>query len=309
MTLLAPYLHLLAARAEWLVLVVPAAALLGDALGRRDMQAIGARGQRFLATLQRKLDRPARGIATLVYRGIIALTLLLIPAVIAGILLERPLPWVQGAKALLLILWFGHGFATYRVLNLWQRARRGTLPLELPGLHFLFADTHAVLRHLVLTQTERFATAIVGASVWYLIGGMPTMLVYLTAATAARHYRTPAFGWAARALFGLLDALPRALTLLVMLLAALFTPQTHPIAACRARSWPAFTARLLGVSLGGRTPAGDQPWVGTGTPKLTALHLRRLLQLLLVATILLTLLYAAPHIHELLISQPKTGFA
>jgi adenosylcobinamide-phosphate synthase len=291
--------HLLAlflARAAWLAPLLFLAFLLGEYPARfTGLDALLTRMQSWLAALTRKLNRRQRGTAALVYRGMVVLVLAVIPAVALGWLLARPMPWMQLLAMLIVAALYGRAFATFRLLRLWHRARRGTLPLELPGGDFLFPDTHAVLRYTIATSARAFATGIVGASFWFVLGGMPLMFAYLAIAALHAQLRSPAFGWAAHALFRLLDAIPSMLSTLLLTLAALFTPRTRPLAARRARSREGVVAHLLDLSLGGPMPEGNAPWVGTGTPKLNEAHLLRWILLRLVASFLLLLCLIAPN--------------
>lgn len=292
MALLEQFIPLLAARAQWLAPLLLLGFLLGEMLARFcGFNALINRMHRLLTTLARKLNRSHRGAAKLVYRGMLLVGCALIPALLLGLALAQAQhhPWATLATDTLMIALYGRAAATFSLLDTWRRARRGALPLELPGGDFLFADTHAVLRTTIATRAEAFATGIVGTSIWYVLGGWPTTLAYLTLTALHRADNSPGFGWAARSLFRLMDALPRLLSLLLLTLAALFTPRTRPFAAARARSFTEALARLLHVSLGGPGPGGTAPWVGTGTAKLTAGHLLRWMVLSAIATFLLLL--------------------
>ena len=299
------YLQLMASRAELLTLVMVGAYGVGEFLARGPLHAMLARGTRVVERLGHKLGREHRGAATLVYRGMVAVFMLLIPAMLLGAITASaaPLPPALGMLVTVLVLaaWFGHGFATHRMVQRWRQSRTSGLPLEYPGLDYLFADSHAVIRYSVSARMEAFAVSIVGGGFWFLLGGLPLMAAYLTLAAAASAYRQRvAFGWAARSLFGLMDVLPRILSLILLRLASLFTPHTHPLAGLGSGRFTTQIARMLGVALGGPGPGGDAPWVGTGTARLTPTHLGRALALMGVASLLLCLLLASPNIFKLL---------
>lgn len=296
----ASYIALLTTRAEALSLVLVAGYGVGSLIAAGPFTAWMQRLQQLVAQLGTRLDKPNRGIATLVYRGIIAVLMLLIPAIAFAALLMQPLPWLKPVVAFMGVAWFGHCFQTLPTLRIWRLATAGKLPLEINEVDYLFADTHGVIRHLIRARLDAFAIGIVGASLWYLGGGLIAAALYLTLGTAARQFRPTAFGWAARSLFALLDVVPRFLARTTLALAALFTAGARPLHAIAARSWPLFIARLMDVSLGGYSPAGDLPWVGDGTPKPTHTDLRRLLTLTLAATALLVLALNASYIYNLL---------
>ena len=195
----------------------------------------------------------------------------------------------------------GRAFASLRLMHSLKRAHDETLPLELPGLDFLFADGHAVLRYLVLTSGEQFAVGVVGACFWYVIGGLPLMLPYLALAALAVQYRGMAFGWASRSLFSIVDAIPRVIAVALLALAGLFVPKAHPFRALwRASSFQSFLSYLLHVSLGGTLPGRELPWTGEGTAKLLPHHLMRAMLLRVVAAVLLILALSAQDIVKLL---------
>lgn len=285
------------------MLVLLVAFVLGEWPARMTrLEVLFAKGTQIAATLKRKLDRSKRGVATVVWRGIIAVIVLIVPVLAIGIALSQPAPWLPYVTGLVLIAWFGQAFATYGGWSLWHRARADKTPLELPRLKYLFADSHAVLRYSIETQADRFATGVVGASCWYVLGGMPLMLVYLALASAAAQFTSPAFGWAARNVFAAVDAIPRLMSRLLFSLAGCLTPHAHPLKALVAGNWRLFVANLVGGTLGGPMPGGEQPWVGGGTARLTPQHLRTMLVIQLVASILLLLLVASPVAAKLLIN-------
>lgn len=247
--------------------------------------------------LRLKLNRADRSIATRLYRGMIATGMFVVPALICGLVLQQIAP----LGLLLLVAVFGRGFQSSHLLRVWRQAKAGSLPLELPGLSFLFADSHAVLRYLVLSSAERFATHVVGISFWYLIGGLPFAVFYLVLAEIRPVYAVPVFGWAASSLFRLFHFIPALLATLFLTFGAWFTPRTKPLAVVPARSYLNAVSRLLHVSLGGTLPERELPWEGVGTPKLLPEHLARWLLLRLSASVLLVMALAAPKVVNLLI--------
>jgi cobalamin biosynthesis protein CobD/CbiB len=244
-------------------------------------------GRTRVLRLSNKLNREQRSPATLVYRGIVALLMLLLPACIVGLALATPALWSQLVIMLSMVLWFGYCFAATSTLALWQSARANRLALELPHLDFLFADGHAVIRYVIALRMEAFAVGIVGAGCWYVVSGWMGMALYLTLAAANAAYgQSLAFGWAARSLFRLADFLPRAISRILIAVAALATPHCRPVASILASSWRKAVAKTLCISLGGVGPHGAEPWMGSGKARLTHQHLRRTLYLLGVATLL-----------------------
>lgn len=292
MQLLEYFSALIAMRAEnaWVALV--AAMALGWLVQRLLPLGWTLRRSHALArALGRKLNRPRRDVATRAWRGVIALFMLLIPAIVFGFLLDRILP------AALLFMIFSAALQERQMAMLWRQARQKTPVLQYPGLPHRFADSHAVWRYAIADHAARFTLGVAGATFWYLLAGGAGALGYLALALAAAHY-TPrreenrAFGGVAAALFTAAHALPCRLALLLWFLAALFVPGTAPRRALRHGLAPSRgLADLLDVALGGAMPGlhGVQsvPWVGDGTPKLTATHLNRWGMLWFISLILL----------------------
>ena len=288
---------LLIARAETLVPLVVLGFLFGDYVARfSGVEWLIAANARLATRLERKLNRPNRSVATRIYRGMIALGLMLLPTAALAVLLAQDNPISQWLSLLLTVVLFGHGFSLFRQYRLWEQAQHHILALELPGRNFLFADSHAVLRYLIFAGSTRFAVYVLGASLWYVLGGLPAMLLYLTIGETARHHRGQVFGWAAGGLFKLLDLLPRFLTFTLFTLGGLFVPGARPWAVRRARKFHGFFAYLIGVSIGGTLPERELPWAGEGTPKVIPTHLARWLLLEVSATVLLILILSGHHI-------------
>jgi len=130
-------------------------------------------------------------------------------------------------------------------------------------------DGPAVARAAIESAAENFSDAVVAPAFWFLLGGLPGLLLYKITNTADSMvgYRTPRhaeFGWAAARLDDLLNLVPARLTALII--AALGGHlRDWPAIAAEARrhrspnaGWPeAATARALGVALAGpRSYAG-----------------------------------------------------
>jgi cobalamin biosynthesis protein CobD/CbiB len=253
-----------------------------------------------IATLNAKLNRPQRSTATRLYRGMVALAMLLVPALVTGLLLMRPVEWIQLLETLLLIALFGEAVRPHSLWRQHREATRKRLTLQSVRPAYLFADTHALLRYRIVEMGERFATGIVGSSFYFLLADMPGLLLYLGLAAAARCYSPAiegnrAFGWAAASLFRIANLPPRILACFLLWVAAWFTPLTRPLstlrhAATAAHCFYGWLAYLLNLSLGGLipTPAGEVAlrWYGDGNPKALAADESRALQLVAVAILL-----------------------
>ena len=281
-----------AERAVYLVPILTLAVMVGEPLAKLlRFPALRLAIGDIIASLNRKLNRTKRSTATRLYRGMAALVMLLVPTLILAVLLMRPDGWVQLLTVILLVALFGELLRPYQLLRQRRAAKAGKLTLQSAEPHFLFPDTHALLRYTILCAADR-VTLLIGASLYFLAFSIAGLLCYLMLAGAARYYAPAhtgnrAFGWAAHALFSLVNILPRAIAAVLNWLAALFTPRTQPFTALRhpraARYTHGWMAMLLNLSLGGPIPtaAGPAtlPWIGRGTPKPEAIHLTRALQL------------------------------
>lgn len=296
------YLELAESRAQALAALLAIGWLVGEFLARGPFTRLLGTLTRLTARLGHKLDRENRGIARRLYRGIVAVGMLLIPAIALSALLAQHQPWRQLLVALLFIAGFGHACATYSFLGMLRRARAGKLPLEMPGLDYLFADSHGVIRALIAARFQAFAMGIVGLSFWYVAAGLIGAGIYLTLAAAHTAYRERlAFGWAARTLFALMHAPPLLVARSLLFVGALLTPGCKPFAGLAERAWLASVASTLGLSLGGPGPLGDQPWLGNGTARAEASHLGRAMHLWFASAVLLVLLLAHQEAYKILI--------
>lgn len=292
------YVNGISLRAGVLAAMLIAGFTIGAWLATGLFARVTAKLDQLVRELGKRLDRENRGIATLIYRGIAALLMLIIPALLVAALVHY-VPNTQTLAALIAVLWFGRCFDTFTVFRAWRSARDGKLKLELGD--YLFADTHGVIRHHIRARLDAFALGIIGAGFWYLVAGVAGGLVYLAVAAGARHFTRPIFGWAARHSFTLMDFMPRFFTRIFLILAAFFAPGARPFRSMFAPRWNLFTARLMNVSLGGPSPSGEQPWVGSGTPRPGPEALGRLFLLQLSATTLLLLALHGEELYKMLI--------
>jgi cobalamin biosynthesis protein CobD/CbiB len=290
----ATLLSLLTARAMQLFIALALAMPLGWAATRllRTELLVDTISRAALA-LGRKLNKRKRDAATLAWRGVIVTAAFVLPAMVLGA--------VIGAHWLLLLVIFAFALDAGPMLQRWRQAKAGKLPLSITRPNYLFPDQHGLLRYQILTHSRYFAVGVVGVAFWSLLLGGAGALGYLALALTASHYATEhddnlAFGGVATRLFAGVDAVPRALCALLLVLAALFVPGSSPRRGMQhaLASWPHFIASLLGIALGGPIPLARRhyqlPWVGTGTAKLEAPHLARWLAIWGVAWLMLLVL-------------------
>jgi adenosylcobinamide-phosphate synthase len=169
-------------------------------------------------------------------------------------------------------------------------------------------DEHGVARAAIESLAENFADAVVAPVFWYVLLGLPGLLLYKTVNTldSMVGYRTDkyrAFGMASARLDDLMTLVPARLAGLMLALAAPFVPRGRPVEALftmlrdarHHRSpnsgWPeAAAAGALGLALGGprRYPglAVEEKWIGRGRARAVVADIHRALHLFTVACVL-----------------------
>jgi adenosylcobinamide-phosphate synthase len=163
-----------------------------------------------------------------------------------------------------------------------------------------------VARASIESLAENFADGVVAPVFWYLLLGLPGLLVYKTVNTmdSMIGYRTPrhgAFGMVAARLDDVLNYVPARIAAVMIVVASLFVPRGRPMSALRVMArdggkhrspnagWPeAAMAGGIGVALAGpRSYDGaveDEPWVGGEfSAQIGSADIRRALYLFVVA--------------------------
>ncbi len=256
-----------------------------------------------------ELDRAIRG--TLVVIFMVALT----GAIGTGIMwltLHVPYGWALELVVLVSLL---------ASRNLYDAVARVAQGLELGGLeggrdavrHIVGRDPKSldapgVARAAIESLAENFSDAVAAPVFWYVLLGLPGILVYKTVNTldSMIGHRTPkhrAFGFTAARLDDALNAIPARLSALIFAGAAVFVPTARPSAALKTAmrdakkhrsfnaGWPeAAVAGALGLALAGpRLYQGEtvpDQWMGDGKAKATVKDIRRALYLYAVACLI-----------------------
>lgn len=307
-------------------------AIIGEArpLFRYVPHPVAAIG-RLVAFLERKLNRPQRSDTDRRVRG--ALTVLLVAGLVFAI--GWGLAWsadrytaAQFAELILLTFLIAQRSLCDHVRAVGVALRdEGLIAGRRAVAHIVGRDPHKLDRHAVARAAiescaENFSDGVVAPAFWYVLFGLPGILVYKAVNTMdsmighlSPRYR--AFGMVAARLDDAMNLIPARLAALLIALAAVFVPGGKPLAALAAAwrdaprhrspnaGWPeAAMAGALGLALAGPRHYAEGPvmdaWMGRGSPQATPEHIRRSLYVLAVACLLDALLVAAvmaAHIH------------
>ena len=176
-------------------------------------------------------------------------------------------------------------------------------------------DHHAVARAAIESCAENFSDGVVAPVFWYVLFGLPGILVYKAVNTMdsmighmSPRYRT--FGMVAARLDDVMNLIPARLAALYIVLASVFLPGGKPGAALAAvwrdarrhrspnAGWPeAAMAGALGLALAGPRHYAEGPvmdaWMGGGNPQATYEDIRRSLYILAVACLINAMAVAA----------------
>lgn len=270
-----------------------------------------------IAFFDDKLNRPKRPEMDRALRGafVVLFMITLAAAIGVGVMwltLHVSGGWVLECTLLVCLL-AGRG-----LYNAVARVARG---LELDGLaggrdavrHIVGRDPNSldapgVARAAIESLAENFSDAVAAPVFWYVLLGIPGILVYKTVNTLdsmighkTAKYR--AFGFTAARLDDALNAIPSRLSALIFAMAALFVPTANPGGAIKTAmrdagkhrsfnaGWPeAAMAGALGIALAGpRTYAGEivnDHWMGDGRARTTHKDIQRALYLYGVACLI-----------------------
>ncbi len=289
-------------------------ALLGDPawLYRRLPHPVVSMG-RLLATLDGALNKPSgpgrrnrlRGLwALLVYLGLLTAAAVIVDQAIAR-LLPRPAGIALEALLVSVLLagrgLMGHVGAVLAPLASGDLAGARDAVGHIVGRRPENLKSAGIARAAIESLAENFSDGLVAPVFWYLLFGLPGIVVYKAVNTADSQigHLNPLhrdFGWAAARLDDAANLVPARLAAVLFALAALCLGWRGPGRALAAAwsdagrhlspnaGWPeAAMAGALGVSLGGPRQYGAVltrgAWLGRGRWEATAADLRRALRL------------------------------
>lgn len=170
-------------------------------------------------------------------------------------------------------------------------------------------DEHAVARSAIELAAHRFLDGLMAPSFWYVVAGLPGILVYVGVSWLARRAASPylpgqPFGASARLVLYVLEVVPASIAALLLSAAAIFVPSASPLRAVQTlvadghrygahgAGWSiAAVAGGLGLALAGPrrfgAVAGSTPWIGQGRARAEAADVRRAIYLVAVGWLLL----------------------
>ncbi len=175
-------------------------------------------------------------------------------------------------------------------------------------------DEHGVMRAAIESLAENFSDAVVAPAFWYVLFGLPGMMIYkavntLDSMIGYRDKKYAAFGFTAAKLDDILNFVPARLAGLIIVCAAIVAPRTNPARAFTTMwrdaakhkspnaGWPeAAMAGALGLALAGprryARHTQNDPWIGNGTARVQPGHMDRALYVFMVACLINALLVA-----------------
>jgi len=247
-----------------------------------------------IGALDRTLNRDSLGFALRRWLGVLATALLVAGALLLGWLLQHlcgrlPLGWLL--EVVLVAVFLAQRSLWDHVAAVHRAFAAGGLPAARQAVSRIVGrdpqslDRAGVTRAAIESLAENFSDGVVAPALWYLIGGLPGLLLYKAVNTADSMigHRTPrhrAFGWASARLDDLLNLPASRLSALLLLLAAgrRWRAAAAAVAADAPRhrspnaGWPeAAMAGALGLALAGprrygASVVGDGWMNARGTP-------------------------------------------
>jgi adenosylcobinamide-phosphate synthase len=256
---------------------------------------------RAIAWAETRLNRPELPAAARRGRGILLCSAMVLAAAALGwgLSFAWPIEIVVAAVLIAQRGLFDHVRAVAQALETGGEEAGRMAVSHIVGRDPASLDRHGIARAAIESLAENFSDAVAAPVFWYLLGGLPGLLVYKTVNTldsmvGYRSERYLAFGWASARLDDLLNLIPARLSALLLALAA-FSPaalktawRDHPNHRSPNSGWPeAAMAGALGLALAGpRVYAGQAPegkWIGDGRREAEPADIRKALRVFVIA--------------------------
>ena len=274
--------------------------------------------------LERKLNRNYRQPMDRAMRG----AFVVVVAIAAALVLAWGVTWVGGQHPYGWLLEEAFLVTLLAQRSLYAHVRDVRRALETGGLaggraavaHIVGRDPEkldapGVARSAVESCAENFSDGVVAPVFWYVLFGLPGIVVYKTVNTldsmiGHKTDRYRAFGFVAARLDDVLNLVPARLAALMIVIASLFVPTASPGRALKIMlrdgakhrspnaGWPeAAAAGALGLALSGprfySEGAANEPWLGDGRAQLVPTDIGRMLYLYTVACLIQAMILAA----------------
>ncbi len=276
-----------------------------------------------------KLDRPNRKTRDLVFRGTLFVIILLVFALIVSKPMAQFTVRSSAIEGLLVIACLSTGSIWYMMLKLYFTLQKEG---KVEGGYFGLArstrlnlnsvDDFGITREGLAFSAISFDKGLVAPGIWYLIGGVPFIIIYSIVSFASWRFGkqgfTSGFGKAALAVEKLLGYVPSLFSGALYTLASAVAPSANPVQSLKAW-WQAkdkvpyeqggimlsALAWSLGVSLGGpvRDVSGEtlgKVWVGPdgASAKVEAFHLKRGIVINIVAHLIFLLSILSAYVYS-----------
>jgi adenosylcobinamide-phosphate synthase len=278
---------------------------------------IGTRISNFLRKLEQKLNRDQRKASVRLMRGFFVMLMVAVVATALGTALAQLVTldangWllevaILGSLLGLRLLYETTAELVYKQHNMSLYESRNVLS-PLSDYDHEVMDVHGVFRHCAESAVSFFADRVVGAIFFYLLLGLPGLLLHyglwkLHQAVDYPHPHFTDFGRVPVAMFQLFNAPANVIASLLLAVSALFTPDSKALQGLGTLrlipsiplAWvPLHIAAVAAdIQLGGTKRRREWilvfPWVGKGSPMATDVHLVCVLRMLQIAVMLLLL--------------------
>jgi adenosylcobinamide-phosphate synthase len=274
---------------------------------------IGMRISVFLRRLEQKLNREQRTPSERLMRGLLVMLAVVVVFAAVGLALAQLVTldeygWllevaVLGSLLGLRLLYDTTAELVYKQHNMSLYESRNVL-VPLSDYDHEVMDVHGVFRHCAEAAVSFFADRVVGAVFFYLLLGLPGLLLHyglwkLHQAVDYPHPHFTDFGRMPVMMFQLLNAPVNLIASLLLAVSAIFTPASKAMQSlgtlAKVTSLPLawvpvhIAAVAADIQLGGTKRRKEWilvfPWVGKGTPLATDVHLMCILRMLQVAAL------------------------
>lgn len=280
---------------------------------RHPVVIIGA----FISLMERKLNRETRSDMDRAVRGfvLVFLTVGICGVVgwgLAWLTQNHVFGWVIELILVVMLLaqksLYDHVRAVGKALDTGSLEDARTAVSHIVGRDPAYLDEHGIARAAIESLAENFSDGIIAPVFWYVLFGLPGMLVYKAINTmdsmiGHKNERYRAFGMTAARLDDVVNLIPARLAGLFIVFAAFFAGSAHPLRAFKIMwrdaskhrspnaGWPeGAMAGALDLALAGprkyQAHVVQDPWVGDGRARAVERDIAKALYLYLIACLI-----------------------